>query len=141
MEGVFESIVLLSRYEVENGMFYKYSPKLLKDLFMRTIQPSVNTFNRYFKIVKNRKISGIGLDNELYDIAVREYKEGDEKSFSFCDCAKHLHEMPHFDPMIDPTSLVLADKSVLSKRETSNLAPPMGVGVNCPTGVKPAKNR
>ena len=81
----------------------------------------------------------IGSDNELYDIAVKEYKEGEEKSFPFCECAKHLHEMSHFDPMIDPMSLVLADKSVLSKGETSNLAPPMGAGMNCPTGVKAAK--
>ncbi len=101
----------------------------------------MNTFNRYFKNVKNRKISGIGLDDELYDIEVKEYKEGEEKSFPFCDCAKHLHKMPRFDPMIDPTSLVLADKSVLSKEETSNLAPPMGAGMNCPTGVKASKNR
>ena len=74
-----------------------------------------HTFNRYFKNVKNRKISGIGSDDELYDSAVKEYKEGEEKSFPFCDCAKHLRKIPHFDPMIDPMSLVLADKSVLSK--------------------------
>ena len=82
----------------------------------------MNTFNRYFENVKNRKISGIGSDNELYDSAVKEYKEGEEKSFPFCDCAKHLCKIPHFDPMIDPMSLVLADKSVLSKGETSDLA-------------------
>ena len=100
-----------------------------------------HTFNRYFKNVKNRKISGIGSDNDLYDIAVKEYKEGEEKSLPFSDYAKHLHEMPCFDPMIDQTSLVLADKSVLSKGETSILAPPMGAGMNRPTGVKAAKNR
>ena len=101
----------------------------------------MNTFNRYFKNVKNRKISGIGSDDELYDIAGKEYKEGEEKSFPFCDCAKHLHDMPHFYPMIDPTSLVLADRSVLSKGEMSNLAPPIRAGMNRPTGVKAAKKQ
>ena len=101
----------------------------------------MNTFNRYFKNVKNRKISGIGSDNELYDIAVKEYEEGEEKSFPFCESAKHLHEIRCFDPMIDPMSLVLADKSVLSKGETSNLAPPMGAGMDWPTGVKAAKRQ
>ena len=101
----------------------------------------MKTFNRYFKNVKNRKISDIGSDDELYDIVAKECKEGEEKSFPFCECAKHLHEMPRFDPMIDPTSLVLDNKSVLSKRETSNLAPPMGAGMNRPTGKKAAKNR
>ena len=91
---VFESFVLLSAYETENGTFYKRSPKSLKDRFARTIQPSMNTFNRYFKNVKNRKISGVGSDDELYDIAAKEYEEGEEKSFPFCECAKTLHAMP-----------------------------------------------
>ena len=93
----------------------------------------MNTFNRYFKNVKNRKISGIGSDDELYDSAVKEYKEGEEKSFPFCECAKHLHEMLCFDPMINPTTLVLVNNIVLSKGETSNLAPPMGAGMDQPT--------
>ena len=71
-------------------MFYKHSPKSLKDRFMRTIQPSMNLFKQYFKNVKNRKISGVGSDDELYDIATKEYKEGEEKSFPFCECAKIL---------------------------------------------------
>ena len=139
MAEVFESFVLLSGSEVENGTFYKHSPKSLKDRFLRTIQPSMNTFNRYFKITKNQKISGVGSDDELYDIAVKEYKEGEEKSFPFCECAKNLQEMPHFDPMINPTSLVFVDKSVLSKGKTSNLALPMGAGMNQPIGVKAAE--
>jgi hypothetical protein len=138
---VFESFVLLSAYETENGTFYKRSPKSLKDRFARTIQPSMNTFNRYFKNVKNRKISGVGSDDELYDIAAKEYEEGEEKSFPFCECAKTLHEMPRFDPMIDPATLVLADKTTLSKGEASNLAPPMGAGMGRPTGVKAAKRQ
>ncbi len=138
---VFESFVLLSSYERENGSFYKRSPKSLKDRFTRTIQPSMNTFNRYFKNVKNRKISGVGSDDELYDIAAQEYEEGEEKSFPFCECAKILHEMPRFDPMIDPTTLILADKTTLSKGEASNLAPPMGAGMDRPTGVKAAKRQ
>ena len=138
---VFESFVLLSAYERENGTFYKHSPKSLKDRFTRTIQPSMNTFNRYFKNVKNRKISGVGSDDELYDIAAQEYEEGEEKSFPFCECAKILHEMPCFDPMIDPTTLILADKTTLSKGEASNLAPPMGAGMDRPTGVKAAKRQ
>ena len=138
---LFESFVLLSAYETENGTFYKRSPKSLKDRFARTIQPSMNTFNRYFKNVKNRKISGVGSDDELYDIAAKEYEEGEEKSFPFCECAKILHEMPRFDPMIDPATLVLADKTTLSKGEASNLAPPMGAGMGRPTGVKAAKRQ
>ncbi len=63
----------------------------------------MKTFNRYFKNVKNRKISGIGSDAELYDIAGKEYKEAKKICFPFCDYAKHLHEMTQFDPMIDPT--------------------------------------
>ena len=51
----FESLVLLSVYEVESGMFYKCSPKSLKHQFPRSIQPSMNTFNRYFKNMKNQR--------------------------------------------------------------------------------------
>ena len=98
-------------------------------------------FNRYFKNVKNRKISDVGSDNELYNIAVKEYEEREEKSFLFCEWAKILHKMPCFDPMIDPTTLVLADKTTLSKGEASNLAPPMGAGMGRPTGVKAAKRQ
>ncbi len=90
----------------------------------------MNTFDKYFKNVKSWKISGVWSDDELYDIAVKEYKEGKEKSFPFCECAKHLHEMTHFDPMINPSTLVLADKTVLSKAMVSNLSPPMGAGMD-----------
>ena len=72
---VFESFVLLCAYECKNGTFYKRSPKSSKGRLTRTMQPSMNLFNRYFKNVKNRKISGVGLDDELYDIAKKEYEE------------------------------------------------------------------
>ncbi len=85
--------------------------------------------------MKNQKISSVGSDDELYNIAVKEYEEGKEKSFPFCECAKILHEMPHFDPMIDPTMLVLADKTTLLKGKASNLASPMGAGMDQPIGV------
>ena len=85
---VFESFVLLSAYECENGTFYKRSPKSLKDRFTRTVQPSMNCFNRYFKNVKNRNISGVSSDDELYDIAAKEFEEGEGKLFIFCECAK-----------------------------------------------------
>ena len=52
---VFESFVLLSAYERENGTFYKHSPKSLKDRFMRTIQPLMNLFNQYFKKCEESK--------------------------------------------------------------------------------------
>ena len=93
----------------------------------------MDIFNRFFKNVKNQKISGVGSDNELYDIAVKEYEEGNEKSFPFCDRTKHLYDMPHFNPMINPTTLVLSDKTVLSKSKTSHLTPPMGADMNQPT--------
>ena len=80
------------------------------------------------------------LRHELYDIAVKEYKEGQEKSFPCCEYAKHLHEMPWFNLLIDPTTLVLADKTVLSVSKASKLAPPMGASMDRPTGVKVAKN-
>ena len=101
----------------------------------------MNIFNWYFKHVKNRKISSVGSDNELYDITAKEYKEGKEKSFPCCEYAKHLHEMPCFNLLIDPTTLVLADKTILPKGKASNLALPMGVGIDRPTGVKAAKRQ
>ena len=101
----------------------------------------MNSFNRYFKNVKNRNISGVSSDDELYDIAVKEFEEGEGKSFIFCECAKVLHEMPRFDPMIDPSTLVLADNSTLSKGEASNLAPPMGASKVRPMGMKAAKKQ
>ncbi len=92
----------------------------------------MNLFNWNFKHVKNRKISGVGSDNELYEIAAKEYKESEEKSFPFCECTKILHKMPHFDPMIDLTTLVLADKAILLKGKASNSAQPMGAGMDRP---------
>ncbi len=91
--------------------------------------------------MKNRKISGVGSNDELSDIAAKEYKEGEEKSFPFCECAKILHVMLHFDQMIDPTTLVFVDKTTLSKDKAFNLAPPMGAGMDRPTGVKAAKRQ
>ena len=41
--------------------------------------------------------------------------------------------------MIDPTTLVLVDKTALSKEEMSNLAPCIGASMDQPTGVKAAK--
>ncbi len=96
----------------------------------------MNTFNQYFKNMVNRKISCIGSDNALLDIAVKECKEGEENFFHFCECAKHLHEMWHFNPMFDPTTLVLADKTVLSKGMARNLALPIGAGMVQPTGIR-----
>ena len=49
--------------------------------------------------------------------------------------------MPHFDPMIDPTTLVLADKTTLSKGKASNVALPMGAGMDQLIGVKAAKRQ
>jgi len=43
--------------------------------------------------------------------------------------------------MIDPTMLVLADKTTLSKGKASNLAPPMGASMDRPKGVKAAKRQ
>ena len=49
--------------------------------------------------------------------------------------------MPRFDPMINPTTLVLADRSTLSRGKASNLALPMGAGMDCLTGMKAAKRQ
>ncbi len=46
--------------------------------------------------------------------------------------------MPCFDPMTKPSTLRLADNSVVSKGEVNNLASPMGSLY--PKGVKAAKN-
>ncbi len=51
-----------------------------------------------------------------------EYEKAGGKPFPFLEYAKCLHEMPRFDPMIKPDTLVLADKIVLSKGEASNMA-------------------
>ncbi len=44
-----------------------------------------------------------------------------------------------FQSYDQPNSMVLADKTALSKGKASNMAPPMGAGMDGPTGVKAAK--
>ena len=41
-----------------------------------------------------------------FEFEMLEYDEGKEKSFPFCELAKHLHEMPCFNPIINPITLV-----------------------------------
>ena len=137
---IFTSFIYLSATEADNGTFYKRSGKSMRDWFVRTIQPTMNVFNRYFRSVKNRKISGVGGNDEIYEIAKAEYEKAEGKPFPFLECAKCLHEMPRFDPMIEPETLVLADKTVISKGEASNMAAPMGSSLKRPVGMKAAKN-
>ena len=53
--------------------------------------------------------------------------------FLFCKCAKHLHKIPHFNLMIHPSTLVLADKTTLSPGEANRLSAPMGAHLDHPT--------
>ncbi len=136
---IFTSFIYLSATEADNGTFYKWSGKSMRDRFVRTIQPMMNVINLHFCSVKNRKISGVGENNELYEIAMAEYEKAEGKPFPFLQCAKCLHEMPRFDQMIKPDTLVLVDKTVISKGEASNMAAPMGLSLKQPVGMIAAK--
>ena len=63
---------------------------------------------------EEQKVSGVGSDNDLYNITLKEYEESEEKPFPYCECAKH-HEMQHFHPIINPTTLVLWTKLSFQK--------------------------
>ncbi len=89
--------------------------------------------------MKSRNISGVGGDDELYDITAQEFKEAEGKPFQFLQCAKFLHEMPQFDPMIKPDKIILANKTECLRGEASNLVMSMGAQLNRPTVVKAAK--
>ncbi len=75
----------------------------------------MNVFHKHFCNLKNRKINGIGGEEDIYNIAQKEYEEAEGKPFPFLSCAKSLHKMPRFDPMTEPTKLRLADNTVVSK--------------------------
>jgi len=137
---IFETFIYLSATEASNGTFYKQNGKSMRDCFVRTIQPAMNVFNKHFCDVKNRKISGIGGEEDIYNIALKEYEEAEGKPFPFLSCAKSLHKMPRFNPMTKPTKLRLADNSVVSKGEVNNIASPMGSSFARPKGVKATKN-
>ncbi len=81
----------------------------------------------------------VGGNDELYDIAVQEFEEAEGKPFQFLQCAKLLHKMPCFHPMIEPEKIILANKIEVLQGEASNLAIPIGAQLNQPTGVKAAK--
>ncbi len=66
------------------------------------------------------KISGIRSDDNIYDIALKEYEEAEGKPF-FLECTKTLLKMPQFDPIIKPSILKLADNFVVSKGEVKTL--------------------
>ncbi len=68
-----------------------------------------------------------------------EYEKVEGKPFPFLECAKCLHEMPGFDPIIELETLVLVDKTDISKGEASNMAAPMGSSLKHPVGIKAAK--
>ncbi len=72
---IFETFVFLSATEASNGTFYKRNGKSMRDCFIRTIQPAMNVFNKHFHNMKNRKISGIGGEEDIYNIARKEYEE------------------------------------------------------------------
>ncbi len=88
---------------------------------------------------KSCKVSGIGGNNELYEIAMAEYEEAEGKPFPFLECAKCLHVMPRFDSMIKLDTLVLVDKTVISRGHASNMTAPMGSSFKRPVGMKAAK--
>ncbi len=79
--------------EASNQTFYKRNGKSMRDHFISTIQPAVNVFGKKFCNVKNRKISGVGGEKDIYDIALKEYEEAKGKTFPFLSFAKSLHKM------------------------------------------------
>ncbi len=82
-----------------------------RENFICTIQPAMNVFNKFFCNVKSRKIS-----------------------------ANSLHKMQQFDPMTKPSTLRLADNSVVSKGEVNNLASSTGSLLAYLKGVKAANS-
>ncbi len=66
---IFETFVCLSATEASIGTFYKQNSKSMRDCSVCTIQLAMNVFNKHFCNVKNRKISGIGGEEDIYNIA------------------------------------------------------------------------
>ena len=89
--------------------------------------------------MKSCNISGVCGDDNLYDIAAQEFEEAEGKPFQFVQCAKLMHKMPQYNPMIEPDKIILANKTEVLQGEASNLAMPMGAQLNRPIGVKSAK--
>ncbi len=79
------------------------------------------------------------MDDELYETVMGEYDKGKGKPFPFCECAIGLQKMPCFDALMYPSTMVLADMTVLLKKEASNLTAPMGAVLDQPVGVEAAK--
>ncbi len=44
--------------------------------------------------MKSCNISGIGGDDELYDVAVHKFEEAEGESFQFLQCGRLLHKIP-----------------------------------------------
>ncbi len=137
---IFESFIHLFWTEATNGTFNKQTGKSMKDCFFCTIQPAMNVLNKHFCNVKNRKISGIGGEEDIYNIVLKEYVAAEDKSFPFPLCANSLHKMMRFDPIIKPSILRLADNSIVSKVEVDNLAALMGSLWASPKGVEAARS-
>ncbi len=72
---IFETFICLFATETSNGTLYKPNSKSMRDHFVCTIQRAMNVFNKHFPNLKNRKISGIGGEEDIYNIARKEYEE------------------------------------------------------------------
>ncbi len=81
--NIFETFICLSETKASNGTFYKRNSKSMRDRFVCTIQLAMNILNKHFHNLKNRKISGIAGEEDIYNIAWKEYEEVEGKPFPF----------------------------------------------------------
>ena len=102
----------------------------IQNRWTRHINKDVQLFNGYYKRVKESKPSGNN-DDDIYNLAMEEYRVQEGSKFRFVDCVHVLYQVPKFNPMINNDK----KKTPVNKVNSA----PMGADTPRPLGSKAAK--
>ncbi len=107
----------------------------LMNRFKKTIGRDVSSFNQYYKQVAEKNPSG-WTKQMIMDTAIQVYYEMEGKAFKFDKCAKILHGLAKFNPMIMSKG---DDDATESGGTTNRVETVMGAKIERPIGTKKAK--
>jgi hypothetical protein len=115
----------------------------LRNGFQRQIQRKMNVYNKYYKQVKECPSSGT-IEEELYKIAVQNYRDAEGHAFSFSHCVEVLQQFPKFNPMVDDVdqssdvAVEVLDCDKKPAASVNKIGTPMGASLKQPPGSKKA---
>ena len=135
-KSVHEKMYLLYNEGAEVAIQNTRAWDSIRNRFQKTIAPSVQKFNAYYKQAVEKNESG--WTKEMYmETAMNVWARMEGKPFKFATCTRILHEVPKFNPMIDDGEEEEGDK----KPAANPVGKVMGDTIDRPIGNKKAKKQ